>query len=74
MLTFAIQKFSDIVGMRYPYAIRISCHAHGNAGPKYAFDMLPGAARAASPVRILLHALHRSLVNMNFLKVAQRDL
>jgi len=40
-----------VVSNRFPRAIRISCHAHGNAGPKYAFDMLPGGARAVSPVR-----------------------
>jgi len=42
-------KFSDIVSKRYPASVRISCHAHGNAGPKYAFDMLPGAPRAITP-------------------------
>lgn len=51
---YPVQKFSDIVNLRFPLAVRISCHAHGNAGPKYAFEMFTGATRAASPVRVSL--------------------
>ncbi|KAF8886930.1 Pyoverdine/dityrosine biosynthesis protein-domain-containing protein [Infundibulicybe gibba] len=41
-------KFSDLVAKRFPDAIRISCHAHNNSGPKFAFSMFPGTS-AGSP-------------------------
>jgi len=60
-------KFSDIVSKRYPTAIRISCHAHGNAGPKYAFDMLPGAPRAITPWHnVIMHKADGSFAVEHF--------
>ena len=38
------QNFSKLVSAKFPSAIRLSIHAHNNAGPKYAvrlFDDLP---------------------------------
>lgn len=49
-LTTNRQIFSDLVAAKFPHAVRISCHSYNNAGPKYALEMFPGAARGASPV------------------------
>lgn len=42
-------KFSDLVALKFPEAIRLSVHAHNNAGPKFAFDLFPGFDMSASP-------------------------
>ncbi|KAF8886932.1 Pyoverdine/dityrosine biosynthesis protein-domain-containing protein [Infundibulicybe gibba] len=36
-------RFSDLVAKRFPDAVRLSCHAHNNSGPKFAFAMFPGS-------------------------------
>ncbi|KAF8579389.1 Clavaminate synthase-like protein [Ramaria rubella] len=41
-------KFSDLVRLKFPDAIRLSIHAHNNTGPKYAFQM-PGGDMCGSP-------------------------
>ncbi|KIJ42544.1 hypothetical protein M422DRAFT_170957 [Sphaerobolus stellatus SS14] len=41
-------KFSDLVKLKFPEAVRLSIHAHNNAGPKYAFK-LPGGDMCGSP-------------------------
>ncbi|TFK95906.1 Pyoverdine/dityrosine biosynthesis protein-domain-containing protein [Pterulicium gracile] len=44
-------RFSDLVARKFPDAVRLSVHAHNNAGPKFAFDLFPGRDMSASPVR-----------------------
>lgn len=42
-------RFSDLVARKFPDAVRLSVHAHNNAGPKFAFDLFPGRDMSASP-------------------------
>lgn len=51
------QKFSDLVSKKFPHAVRLSCHAHSNAGPKFALNLFPGSGMSATPVRSSLNCL-----------------
>lgn len=43
------QSFSQFVSSCYPDAIRLSIHAHNNAGPKYAVRLLTDVPYCATP-------------------------
>ncbi|TFK63470.1 Clavaminate synthase-like protein [Pluteus cervinus] len=54
-------KFSDLVALKFPTSVRLSCHAHNNAGPKFAFDLFPGSPMKAPWHNTVLEKVDGSL-------------
>ncbi|RPA80958.1 hypothetical protein BJ508DRAFT_192692, partial [Ascobolus immersus RN42] len=48
------QAYSNLVEALFPFAVRLSIHAHSNAGPKFGIRMLQGSVKVVRNLRSIL--------------------